>query len=132
MQMQSKNPQVYSSQGQSLTLAVQLGCGGEGTVYEVNGRPQQVAKVYHRGVDADKSAKLRVMAAIATGELLNLAAWPVDTLHDRPSGQMIGFLMLRVAGHKEIHRVYNPKDRQVEFVKADWRFLIHTAANLAR
>jgi DNA-binding helix-hairpin-helix protein with protein kinase domain len=46
---------------------------------------------------------------------------------------MAGFLMKNVVRFKDIHLLYNPKSRTREFSpKANWRFLVHTASNVAR
>lgn len=124
--------QVYNSKGQLITLGVELGRGGEGSVYEVSGDPARVAKIYHESVKAEKAAKLSAMVRLATPELLKLTAWPVDTLHDLPGGKVVGVLMFRLNSHKEIHHLYSPKSRLVQFTKADWRFLVHAATNVAR
>lgn len=124
--------QVYNSKGRLVTLGAELGRGGEGCVFEVSGDPARVAKIYHDPVKTEKAAKLKTMVALATPELLKLTAWAVDTLHDTPGGKVIGVLMFRLSSHKEIHKLYSPKSRLVEFTKADWRFLIHVAANVAR
>lgn len=124
--------QVYNSKGQSVTLGPELGRGGEGSVFEVSGDPARVAKIYHESVKAEKAAKLKAMVTLATPELLKLTAWAVDTLHDIPGGKVVGVLMFKLSSHKEIHHLYSPKSRLVQFTKADWRFLVHAAANAAR
>jgi DNA-binding helix-hairpin-helix protein with protein kinase domain len=40
--------------------------------------------------------------------------------------------MPKVTGYKDIHHLYSPKSRKVQFPNADWRFLIRAAANTAR
>jgi DNA-binding helix-hairpin-helix protein with protein kinase domain/Flp pilus assembly protein TadD len=124
--------QVYNSKGQLITLGTELGRGGEGSVYEVSSDPTRVAKIYHDPVKAEKATKLKAMVTLATPELLKLTAWAVDTLHDRPGGKIVGVLMFKLNSYKEIHKLYSPKSRLIEFTKADWRFLIHVAANVAR
>jgi DNA-binding helix-hairpin-helix protein with protein kinase domain len=123
---------VYNSNGQLITLGAELGRGGEGSVYEISADPARVAKLYHDEVKADKAAKLTAMVKLATDDLLKLTAWAVDTLHDLPGGKVVGVLMFKLNSHKEIHHLYSPKSRLVEFTKADWRFLIYAAANVAR
>lgn len=117
--------------GRSLRLGGRLGGGGEGDVFEVEGRADLAAKIYHRPASPEKAAKLVAMAAARTDRLLALAAWPIGTLHD-PGGATLGFLMPRGRNHKDIHLLYGPKSRRNEFPDADWRFLLRTAANLAR
>jgi DNA-binding helix-hairpin-helix protein with protein kinase domain len=122
----------YDRQGQAVSLGAELGRGGEGSVYAVPTRRGLVAKVYHQPVDPEKAAKLSTMVRLRADAVLRLAAWPVDTLHDRPNGVVTGLLMPEVKGHKEIHTLYGPRSRLSEFPNATWPFLIHTAANLAR
>src|SRR5262245_15218507 len=43
-----------------------------------------------------------------------------------------GLLMPKVAGCKDIHKLYSPKSRKTEFPTADFRFLLSVTANVAR
>ena len=40
--------------------------------------------------------------------------------------------MPKLGGHRPVFQVYGPKLRLKQFPKADWRFLVHTAGNVAR
>jgi len=114
-------------------LGLQLATGGEGAVFDVNGKPDVVAKLYHKQPAVEQFEKLSAMVKQASPQLLKLLAWPVATLHG-PSGRAFaGFLMPRVQGHKEIHTLYGPSHRRQTqiFQDADWRFLIHAAMNCA-
>ncbi len=124
-------PTFYDSQGQSYVFTDQIGRGGEGTVFFCPNDPALVAKIYHAPVDAEKTEKLRWMAENKNDQLLKVAAWIVDTLHDAPDGKTVGFLMPNVKA-KEIHELYSLKSRRVHFPEATWQFLVHTAANVAR
>ena len=124
--------QLYSSQGGPVSLGARLGQGGEGAVYEVIDRAGFVAELYHKAVSAEKAEKLSAMVALKTERLLKLSAWPVDALYEQPGGQLKGFLMPRVQGHKDIHILYGVKSRHSEYPEARWPFLIHAAANVAR
>jgi DNA-binding helix-hairpin-helix protein with protein kinase domain len=124
--------QLYNSQGQLVSLASELGSGGEGRIFEVRDNPGTVAKVYHKAINHEKAQKLSLMVNQKTERLLRLTAWPVDTLHDRPGGSIAGLLMPRVVDHKEIHVLYGVKSRLADFPDVCWPFLIHTAANIAR
>jgi DNA-binding helix-hairpin-helix protein with protein kinase domain len=123
---------VLDSRGAPVPLGPELGRGGEGSVFGVANRPLLVAKLYHRPVDAEHAAKIAAMAALQTDRLLRLAAWPVETLFERPGGPVVGLLMPRVTGFKPIHNLYSPKARRAEFSTAGWPFLIHAATNVAR
>jgi DNA-binding helix-hairpin-helix protein with protein kinase domain/Flp pilus assembly protein TadD len=121
----------YDSSGERIELMRELGRGGEGTVYSCAGRDDVVGKIYHTTVPPEKQKKLRLMAAQTNPKLLAISAWIVDTLHDRPGGETVGLLMPPVKA-KEIHELYSLKSRRVHFPNSDWRFLIHSAINLAK
>ena len=123
---------LVDRQGRPVELGPEVGRGGEGTVYEVSGRPQLVAKLYHQSVSLAASHKLASMVAIQTAPLLRIAAWPVDTLTEPAQPTARGLLMPRITGCKPIHQLYGPQSRLVDFPKADWRFILRAGANLAR
>ncbi|HEY3082929.1 MAG TPA: hypothetical protein VGM69_23820 [Chloroflexota bacterium] len=123
---------VFDNRGQLVGLKRPIGRGGEGVVYEVDGAPDVVAKLYHRPVASLQAAKLAAMAGLKSDRLRRVAAWPLDTLHERPGGAVRGLLMPRVERRKPIHQLYGPRSRLAEFPQADWRFLVRAAGNLAR
>lgn len=114
-----------------VALGRELGRGGEGTVYEITDQPDLVAKIYHSAPPPEKADKLLAMLQIATPKVLSLTAWPRDVLRG-PDGRVQGLLMSKVAGYKDIHSLYGPKSRRAEFPDANWKHLIHAAANVAR
>jgi len=124
--------QAFDGGRRLIPLGRQLGRGGEGSVYEVANHAELVAKIYHQRPNREQAEKLRVLAAVQDSALLKLAAWPVDLLSASPGGPAIGFLMPRLEGFKDIHLLYGPKSRLTDFPTANYRFLVHTAANLAR
>jgi DNA-binding helix-hairpin-helix protein with protein kinase domain len=123
--------QFFDQLGRSIGLGPLIRRGGEGAVFDVADQPALVAKLYENAPAQDKADKLRSMIAAGSADLARIAAWPVKTLHDRPNGQLRGFVMPKIAGYKEIHKLYGPSHRQREFPDADWAFLVHTAANCA-
>ena len=123
----------FDDQGKRVGLGAELGRGGEAAVYNVEGQPDLVAKIYHQPPSAEKTEKLSQMVKLQSERLLALSAWPVGTLFIARNRSLAGFLMKNVARFKDIHLLYNPKSRTREFPpKANWRFLIHTASNVAR
>ena len=122
----------YDSQGEFVRLGKELGRGGEGAVYFLPEREDFVAKIYHEPISPEKAEKLRQMVALKTDKLLRLAAWVTDVLTDEPGGKVVGFSMPRLSFGTQIHELYNPASRRRRFPEADWRFLIHAAANTAR
>ncbi|MCB8883827.1 SH3 domain-containing protein [Acidisoma cellulosilytica] len=123
--------QLFNSRGAPISLGKEIGKGGEGAVSEIIGHPDKVAKINFKPLSRDHAQKLTAMTSLTTPELLRIAAMPLDTLHDH-SRQVVGFIMPKVLGHEPVFKVYGPKLRLREFPKADWRFLIHAAANTAR
>jgi DNA-binding helix-hairpin-helix protein with protein kinase domain len=125
-------PDVVDSQGRPIPLGSVLGKGGEGTVYEIKQTTATVAKVYHKPLSQDRTDKIRTMAGMRTDALGKLTSWPVDLLTIKGTGQPIGLLMPRIADRKNVHHLYGPKSRLQDFPRADWRFLVRAAANIAR
>jgi len=124
---------LFDEQGRRISLGPELGRGGEAAVYSVEGQPELVAKIYHQPPGAEKAEKLSEMVKLQSERLLALSAWPVGTLFLAGRRSMAGFLMKNVSRYKDIHLLYNPKSRTREFpARANWRFLIHTASNVAR
>jgi DNA-binding helix-hairpin-helix protein with protein kinase domain len=124
---------LFDDQGRRVNLGMELGRGGEATVYSVEGHPDLVAKIYHQPPGAEKTEKLSQMVKLQSDRLLALSAWPVATLFSAGNKSVAGFLMKNVSRFKDIHLLYNPKSRTREFPpRANWRFLLHTASNVAR
>jgi DNA-binding helix-hairpin-helix protein with protein kinase domain len=124
---------VFDEQGRRVNLGAELGRGGEAAVYSVEGQPELVAKIYHQRPGPDRAEKLSQMVKLQNERLLALAAWPVGILFTPGDKSTAGFLMKNVSRLKDIHLLYSPKSRTREFPpKANWRFLIHTASNVAR
>lgn len=123
---------LIDSSGRAVRLGRKLGAGGEGAVSDAPSHGNDVvAKLYHKPIDLKKQAKLRTMAQVKTRELLAIATWPIDTIHDARNNAVVGFLMPKMVGFKEIHRLYSPAHRRQDFRTADWTFLVQAARNTA-
>ncbi len=124
-------PLTGSRSGTSYRLGQEIGAGGNGIVYAVSRQPDLVAKIYKCPLTQHDIGKLGALMQGATPELLSVAAWPMDGLASR-AGQLIGFLMPRILDAHPLYELYSPRARIQHFPSADFRFLIHAAANVAR
>ena len=106
-----------------------LGAGGEGKVFALSGG--MAAKIYHAELRTKREDKVRAMVRDGLALKTNLVAYPSAALSDR-HGNFVGFLMRHVAGYQPIHELYSPKSRLRHFPKADYRFVIRAAVNVAR
>jgi DNA-binding helix-hairpin-helix protein with protein kinase domain len=115
-----------------IQLGRRIGTGAEGEVYEIHGRSDLVAKVYHETPPLEKAEKLIELSRLGNERLFNLSAWPVSTLLDAPDGEVAGFVMKKISDAEEVHTLHSPKSRLQKFPEASWTFLIYVAANIAR
>ena len=124
-------PSLSDSKGQPVRVGATLGSGGEGAVHEVVGRPDMAAKIYHEPISVERAQKIAIMAGRVSQDLRRMTAWPAELIF-ADGGLPTGFLMPKVDGHKDVHKLYSPKSRKAEFPAADFKFLVHAAANVAR
>ncbi|WP_306046597.1 hypothetical protein [Nioella sp. MMSF_3534] len=114
--------------------------GGEGVVWKVADRGKNypygvVAKIYHSPPSENQKAKLKTMLKLPASQrdnLLQFSAWPVDAVFEARTRSLVGYVMPLAGDHKDIHKLYNAKDRRTHFPQADWSFLGCTAMNVAR
>ncbi|HLS79492.1 MAG TPA: hypothetical protein VK083_22150 [Nocardia sp.] len=135
--------------GRTVRLGAQLARAGEGTVTEVAGHPEWVAKIYHahlpkQGLDA-RAGKVRAMAAAKPAGARQpdgfvVLAWPEHALLG-PDNRVRGFVMRRIDTSKtvEVHSLSNPSDRADPNPKGPqwpraitWLHLVNIARNLCR
>lgn len=127
-------PAPYCDQhGQSVPLGAELGRGGQGAVFRLEGQPHAVAKIYLRPPDPQQAQKLLAQVGSFDEQLAQISTWPQQTLHDA-SGQLVGFVMPLVSQDEfyELHNLFAPVSRRKYFPQAGWGFLVHVARNLAR
>src|SRR5919106_499559 len=122
----------HTSQSDIVQLGRRIGTGAEGEVYEIQGKSDLVAKVYHEPPPPEKAEKLVVLSRLGNERLFNLSTWPVSTLRDAPDGEVVGFVMKKISQAEEVHALHSPKSRLQKFPEASWAFLIYVAANVAR
>src|SRR6266446_37429 len=129
----TKLADLFDASGRPVPLGHKFGSGGEGDVYEVTAiGPDLAAKIYHEPLKPDKQEKLRNMVQEGCDDSLKkIAAWPTATLHHGRNGPVRSFLMPKVVGYEDIHKLYGPAHRKQLFPQADWAFLVNTARNVA-
>ncbi len=129
------NQVCTTSAGKSVTLEKQLGSGGEGQVWTVQGR-LEVAKIYHpRIIKPEHERKLKAMLANPPVDEMRVKghvsiAWPTELLYQ--GGKFAGFLMPMLEQSPTIFTVYNPVKRKKECPGFNWKYLFHTALNLSK
>ncbi len=127
------------SDGQRLSIRDEnlIGSGGEGAIYTLDQLPDLVAKVYHKP-SASIGAKLTLMVdnppnmPARDGHVS--IAWPLDTLHSAPNAEadsVVGFLMRKISGMKEVNQCYNPAARKRTFPHYTYKHLCAVAINIA-
>ena len=122
--------QLVDPSGQIVVLGAKIGSGGEGIVFDVAGRPDKVAKIYHNPLTSERAAKISAMPAIGNYEIESVCAWPSSLLSQ---GQKpVGFLMPRVPASDELHVLHGPKSRKLKYPNATFGYLVHVALNIAR
>ena len=129
---------LRQSNGQPMAFGSQtvIGAGGEARIFPVPHDPKLAAKVYHDPTE-ERAQKLAVMLANPPKDPLAAKggisiAWPVDLLvtADR-ARRVVGFLMPRVSGMRPIIDFYHPKTRRQQCPLFSYRYLHHTARNVA-
>lgn len=122
---------ISVSTGMPVRLGPELARGGEGVVHTLLDSPDRLAKLYLTVPDAEKRAKLQAMLEASTESLTRIAAWPAELVADR-QGKVRGFIMRKAPSSAEAHELYTPRSRAHAFPEADFRFVLHVAANLVR
>jgi len=124
-----------SGQAYYLETDEPIGGGGEAKVYQVQGHPGLLAKVYKDHID-DMRGKLSFMLANPpenpTASRNHQAyAWPSVLICAGDHDKVVGFLMPRVNGMREVFEFYNPAQRRQTCALFDYRYLMQTARNIA-
>ncbi len=114
-----------------VSLAGLIGKGGEGEVYAIKERSGQAAKIYSTNLRTKREDKVRAMVSKRLSAKTNLVAYPNEIVTDL-RGNFLGFVMPLVSGYHPLHELYNPKSRRRQFPRADYRFLVRAAQNVAR
>ena len=122
--------QILDANGKAVELRTKLGEGGEGSVWASPSANDRAVKIYLKPIPAAKAEKLRVMSTIADANIVSSAAWPLRVVYNTQHVP-VGFEMPKLSGQKPVHDLFGIKSRQHAFPNANWRMLVHAAANLA-
>ena len=126
---------------QSIFLHQKLASSGEGEIW-TTANPRQLAKIYHQPTN-QRQHKLGTMIdhppkMPSSNQNFIPYAWPQSLLmNGAPRGgslrdrQVVGFLMPRITGGRELIDLYNSSRRKRLGIKINWHFLHVTAHNLA-
>jgi DNA-binding helix-hairpin-helix protein with protein kinase domain len=123
---------LLDSLSRSVPMGQEIGRGGEGTVYEVDGDPSLLAKVYHKKpLPDDQIAKIDAMVSCWSSALETIAAWPKALLYDPVRRKPCGIMMTKMVGAKPLHELYGTTNRRKNFPDAGWHHLVLAARNTA-
>jgi len=134
---------LFISSTQAIELGPEVGKGGEGTVFAVQGAATLCAKVYHHDkLEEETNAKLKRMVANPPTDPAGQhsghrsIAWPQALLYkDKNLRQLVGFTMPRFDGKKfqKALRMFDPDDRNKAFQGGGftWQHLLFVARNLS-
>ena len=117
--------------GRELKLSTRVGKGGEGEVFSLVDISGHAVKRYFAQIAGDRESKIRAMVGSRVSASATTVAFPENIVTDS-RGKFAGFLMRLVDNHKEIHELQTPGSRHKHFPKADYRFLVRVALNVAR
>ena len=117
--------------GKPLRIGRRIGKGGEGEVYLLDEDPARVVKIYTTHDKAQRESKIAAMVSEGLAKRAPLVAFPLSITRTA-DGRFAGFVMQLVGNHKPLHELYSPGPRKIHFAQADYRFLVRTAANIAR
>lgn len=133
--------EVRTETGETFRLGALIKSGGAGSVHRVDGRPHQVAKIYHPGIgDARYERKLVAMLALkpdlpdirdGSSDHVQIA-WPQALLRDR-RGAFLGFLMpaVDVKATSELETILQERQARAHGLPTGLGAKLTLAANLA-
>jgi DNA-binding helix-hairpin-helix protein with protein kinase domain len=117
--------------GRPVQLGARLGKGGEGEVFVLANDPTRAVKLYTVTDLASRRAKVLAMIAARLADSTPQVSYPLEVA-TKQTGEFAGFVMRLVSGHQPLHELYPPGSRRANFPKADFRFLVRAALNVAR
>lgn len=124
--------EMFDADGRAVLLSDQIGRGGEGVIFAVEGEPNLVAKAYHRTpVPPDTLEKLQLMVARRSRALEAISSWPQSLLYSGDRREPSGILIPRIHNARHLHELYGTSTRRRHFPEAKWHHLVLAARNVA-
>jgi Leucine-rich repeat (LRR) protein/serine/threonine protein kinase len=122
------------SSNKRLHVGRELGRGGEGIVYGLQGDSRWVVKLYHPQ-KLPPPEKLRLMVNNPPDDPTRAQqhvsiVWVTDLVKNE-QGDVLGCVMPKIQWGIPIHQLYNPRRRRQHFAGFTWQYLHRTAYNLA-
>lgn len=131
----------YTENSEKIQLTHEIGRGGEGPVYAIQGSPLECAKIYSKNLSHEDHKKLIVMAKNPPSDPAydsrkhRSIAWPSAILYaDSKKTQFAGFVMPKIDGKifKKALNYLDPSDRRKLFGGGfTWQYLFTAAFNIA-
>ncbi len=109
--------------------------GGEGDVYDIEGRPNLVVKIYNNKKRSNKQnyeilmSKIQAMCDLCDDEIVARAGWPQQIVYSK--GFPVGFIMNKIEHCNVLHQLMADVDRKEKFLDNNWKYLVNVAYNLA-
>ncbi len=110
--------------------------GGEGDVYNIEGDPNLVVKIYNdkkrnkKPTEYEKLIrKLKTMCDICDDTIMSKAGWPQRIIYK--DNQPVGFIMNKIKYCNTFHLLADPIDRREYFSDNNWKYIFYVAYNLA-
>jgi len=123
---------MIDSEGRPIRLGSEIGKGGEGSVFEIDGKPRFVAKIYHeKQLSADHVTKLELITKQWSESLEAISAWPRSFVYDERTKRPRGLLMPKIVEARHLHELYGSTNRRLHFPEACWHHLVLAARNVA-
>ncbi len=118
---------VYNNKNQYYTISdTPFAKGGEGSIYDILGKSNLVAKIYHQaGRTDEKERKILAMLSSPPIGITDQIAWPVDILYSGKS-EFLGFVMPRIKNTAKIDSLYSYDKRDSH----NFSFYLQVAQNL--
>lgn len=103
--------------------------GGEGQIFNINGHPDKVAKLYKTGkITPDHERKLlKMVITPPEQDVLDQIAWPLDVLYD--NNKFVGFIMRKFKLNEDLNVIYE-YGSSAKYPEMTWGNKIRIAKNL--